>query len=331
MYILRIGAAMRVVSCHSFVGSDSPVFLFDEEDGEIMDWFPWYPERYRLKTLHLTAEEDGIYRRLIDHYMSTRQPLPHNDHALARIAGVDHVCFTSASSKLKAFFKHTKDGFLYHETCDTELDKQDKQAKFYSDRAKRGAKARHDKSNEINELPASSKREAPLQPATITKTITSNILSKDNIYTPDGVSDDVWKDFVTHRKAKKAPVTKTALEAIRREAEKAGIGLQQALETIVNRGWTGFKAEWIKDHGNNSINPRQPISGNGSPTGEQTGNGFGGRKSQTELYGEATERIIAKRKAKWESDNPGKPFPSEPTVSAIAADIRDVEEVRRIS
>ena len=45
----------------------------------IMDWFPWYPERYKNKTLHLTVEQGGIYRRLIDHYMETRQPLPDND------------------------------------------------------------------------------------------------------------------------------------------------------------------------------------------------------------------------------------------------------------
>ncbi len=58
-----------------------------------MDWYPWHYRRYKEKTLHLTAEQDGIYRRLTDCYMETRKPLPDNDLALARIAGVDIDCF----------------------------------------------------------------------------------------------------------------------------------------------------------------------------------------------------------------------------------------------
>lgn len=108
-------------------------------------------------------------------------------------------------------------------------------------------------------------------------------------------------------------MTTTVLDTISREAAKAGIDLQEALETIVNRGWTGFKAECILKNGNNRI-PRQTTIATGSPAGEQAGRGFGGRKSQTELYSEATERIVAKRNVKWEADNPEKPFLTEPAV-----------------
>ena len=61
---------------------------------------------------------------------------------------------------------------------------------------------------------------------------------------PDGVSLQTWEDFKTLRKAKRATLTETALNGIRREAEKAGISLQTALETCCERGWQGFKAEW---------------------------------------------------------------------------------------
>jgi hypothetical protein len=63
--------------------------------------------------------------------------------------------------------------------------------------------------------------------------------------TPDGVTDDVWRDFVKLRNAKKSPITQTALRGIEREAKKAGVSLQQALETCCQRGWTGFEADWI--------------------------------------------------------------------------------------
>ena len=63
---------------------------------------------------------------------------------------------------------------------------------------------------------------------------------------PENITDQVWTDFLTIRKAKGSPLTATALAGIEREANKAGITLQAALETCCARGWQGFKAEWIQ-------------------------------------------------------------------------------------
>lgn len=106
-----------------------------------MDWYPWYPEIYASDTMHLTAEQDGIYRRLIDHYMKTRQPLPDNDNALARIAGVDHAIWSNASGIVRAYFTHS-DGIIRHPFCDNQLDLQDKKAKKRSHSAETAAKKR---------------------------------------------------------------------------------------------------------------------------------------------------------------------------------------------
>jgi hypothetical protein len=56
----------------------------------------------------------------------------------------------------------------------------------------------------------------------------------------------VWQDWLKLRKAKKAAVTQTALDGIQREADKARVSLQTVLETCCERGWTGFKAEWMQ-------------------------------------------------------------------------------------
>jgi hypothetical protein len=64
---------------------------------------------------------------------------------------------------------------------------------------------------------------------------------------PVGVSDSVWSDFLKIRKAKKSPMTTAALDGIRREAEKAGWGLEEVLTECCVRGWQGFKAEWVAD------------------------------------------------------------------------------------
>ena len=71
---------------------------------------------------------------------------------------------------------------------------------------------------------------------------------KNTVAPPDGVTVIVWQDWLKLRKAKKAAVTQTALDGIQREADKAGVSLQTVLETCCERGWTGFKAEWMQSH-----------------------------------------------------------------------------------
>ena len=63
---------------------------------------------------------------------------------------------------------------------------------------------------------------------------------------PEGVSEQVWADFCALRNKRRAPITETALKGIQREAEKAGITLEEALSTCCERGWQGFKAEWYR-------------------------------------------------------------------------------------
>lgn len=62
---------------------------------------------------------------------------------------------------------------------------------------------------------------------------------------PNGVSDSVWNDFLKIRKAKKAPLTETAMLRIEAEASKAGYSIEQALQTCCARGWQSFDADWV--------------------------------------------------------------------------------------
>jgi hypothetical protein len=70
---------------------------------------------------------------------------------------------------------------------------------------------------------------------------------RDRVETPSGVIESVFKDYLEVRKTKKAKWTETALKGLTKEAEKAGLSLQEAMELCCARGWVGFKAEWIKD------------------------------------------------------------------------------------
>ena len=71
-----------------------------------------------------------------------------------------------------------------------------------------------------------------------------------SVATPIGVSDSVWQEFKTLRKAKKAPITQRAIDAITIEANKAGWTLEKALEECVVRGWQAFKADWVATKAN---------------------------------------------------------------------------------
>lgn len=60
-----------------------------------------------------------------------------------------------------------------------------------------------------------------------------------------GVGASIAADWVQSRNALKAKPTRTAIDGIAREADKAGLFLADALALCCQRGWRGFKAEWV--------------------------------------------------------------------------------------
>ena len=62
----------------------------------------------------------------------------------------------------------------------------------------------------------------------------------------EGVDPQIVADFKAMRTKQKAPITKTAIDGIRRESGKAGISLQAALAMCCERGWRGFNAGWVQ-------------------------------------------------------------------------------------
>lgn len=63
---------------------------------------------------------------------------------------------------------------------------------------------------------------------------------------PDDVAEQTWADWQALRKAKKAPVTETVIQQARREADKAGMPLDDFLRIWCARGSQGLQADWIK-------------------------------------------------------------------------------------
>lgn len=66
-----------------------------------------------------------------------------------------------------------------------------------------------------------------------------------SVFRPQDVSENVWLDFITHRKSKKASITQTVLNSFSSEARKLNWTLEQAIIESISRDWRGFKAEWV--------------------------------------------------------------------------------------
>ncbi|HEU4562013.1 MAG TPA: hypothetical protein VFS20_29570 [Longimicrobium sp.] len=74
-----------------------------------------------------------------------------------------------------------------------------------------------------------------------------------------GLPEQLAADFLAIRKAKRLPLTPTAADGMRREAEKAGLTVEQMIRTCCERGWGSFEAKWLdRDRGAAATAPSPP-------------------------------------------------------------------------
>jgi len=102
-------------------------------------------------------------------------------------------------------------------------------------------------------------------PETETEGETETKKKATSVAPPEGVSDSVWQEFKSLRKAKKAPITQRAIDKISEEANLAGWTLEKALEECIVRGWQAFKAEWVAKKGNPADNIRLTVPASNEP------------------------------------------------------------------
>lgn len=187
---------------------------------------------YIKQTIHLSPMEDLAYRRLLDFYYDTELPIPNNIPLVSRKLRMDEKTIEII---LNEFFHLTDNGYT-----NTRADKEIADYRAFLNKQKaNGSKGGRPKK------PTASPVETQLKPK---KTLNTNHkpLTNNHINNPDGVALALWSDFLVLRRAKKLPITQTALDGIQREAEKAGLTMAQAIQTCCERGWGGFKADWLK-------------------------------------------------------------------------------------
>lgn len=80
-----------------------------------------------------------------------------------------------------------------------------------------------------------------------------------NMLIAEGIDEQIASDFIAIRKAKNAPLTQTALDGILREANKAGLTLENALRICIERNWQGFSASWLFESHNQTQSTKPSV------------------------------------------------------------------------
>jgi uncharacterized protein YdaU (DUF1376 family) len=194
-----------------------------------MNFYPFHIGDYAAHTRHLTIYEDLAYRRLIDAYYLAEKPFVGSITNIAKSVGMSQY-ESEVLYILQTFFSYNEEGYS-NKRADEEIAKY----KAMQEGGRKGAAVRWGKGSD------SPPKHPPIQ------TKNQEPLTKNHINTPEGVSESVFKDYLEVRKTKKAKWTDTALKGLTKEAEKAGLSLQEAMELCCARGWVGFKADWVKD------------------------------------------------------------------------------------
>ncbi len=190
-------------------------------------------------TSRLTDSQCMAYMRLMWLYYESEEPLPQNTELLAFKIGSD---FNTVDMLLQCYF-YANALRWHHKRIDSEL-------LTYKTKSKKASDSAKSRWNHANALQTQCEGNANQEP--ITNNHKPIVIKKEKttsgaIACPPDVDKSVFADFLQIRKAKRSPLTQTALDGLKREASKAGITLEDALRVCITRGWQGFNADWVKD------------------------------------------------------------------------------------
>jgi uncharacterized protein YdaU (DUF1376 family) len=228
--------------------------------------YPHHIGDFNNATRHLDRLERSIYRDLIELYYETEAPLMLDVEVLSRRI-VANERSTDVQRLLNEFFIQTQDGW-FHSRCEEELSKYQANNSQRAQAGKASAAKKALKRQQALNGKATSV-EAPLNGSTTEKQnqSTSQPINQStnnkaperrqnsrSIPTaekkmpeppPEGVTLQTWNDWLALRKAKRATSSKTVIDGAIKEANKAGMPLEDFLKIWVMRGSQGLEASWL--------------------------------------------------------------------------------------
>lgn len=193
---------------------------------------------YAKKAGRLTMLQHGAYTLLIDSCYD-REQFPTLEQAIEWTWASTDAEIEAVKFVLSRFFTLDKDNQYVQDRILQELleyhSKADKNKQIAIERE---AKRKQSSTNRERSVDEASPNHKPL---------TNNHKPLTIKYTPQ-IPTELLNDYLKLRKAKKlGELTETAFKGIEREALKAGISAEQAITICCERGWGGFKAEWLNN------------------------------------------------------------------------------------
>ncbi len=261
-------------ACRSFFW----VYVGSEKMSKTDIWMPIYIGDYLSATSRLSTEQHGAYLLLLMDYWKNGPP-PDDDRVLAQIARMHPDAWSISRGTLQAFFD-VSNGHWNHSRVERELEASKNRKAEATKKAHIAAEARWGKKNATSiaqALPedmlgdASSPSSSPSSLSIPATTTNKEPRKRVVIQKPDSVSQQVWHDWLTIRKSKKAALTQTAWELMLKEVDKAGWTIEAAIDECCLRTWASFKASWVNkpgELGGGTMNKQEALEARNKAIGE---------------------------------------------------------------
>ena len=232
-------------------------------------------------TALLSPTERGVYMDLLVRYYKEERPIMQVECKRIARAYAPHEA-EAMQYVLETFFT-LEDGVYRHSRCDEEIAK----AAATAEKRKKAANARwtRDSKPKIEHNECECSADGMQTECTCISTCNANGMLTNNhkpitnnhkeekketkkksaapkapkaapVEKPEGVSDELWAEWDAHKKRKSGSVTQRMLDGLIREAGKAGITVAEAMEYQLEKGWTGFEADWYEKTNGSPKNSR---------------------------------------------------------------------------
>lgn len=198
-------------------------------------------------TARLSDTQSMGYLRLLWMYYDSEKPLKPDAKVLAFQIG---ATVEETEMLLESFFWLAENGW-HHTRCDKEIEEY---RQFLNKKSNAGkASAERRKNNRLTGVEQLLNSSPPDEQLTINHKPLTNKPKKiaTSVACPDSVSQQVWDDWMTVRKEKKAKtLTETGWNQFVKQVEKAGWSIEQAISHCCLKQWVGFEAAWVAPKAN---------------------------------------------------------------------------------
>lgn len=191
-----------------------------------MNYYQFHIADWVLHTSHLTLEEEGVYRRLLDYYYDTESPIPTETQPVIRrlrLRGYEET----VAEILAEFFVLEADGW-HNLRADSEIQAYNANAERARQNGRKGGRPKKNKDlpkenpeetqSVISGNPEKSESKANQEPKTINQEPKGKGPGKpppfraDRMCLPPTVDREAWSEWCAFRSSKRKPISEKAAE-----------------------------------------------------------------------------------------------------------------------